>query len=209
MTDIPPAGCLRAEAAKRVARLSESLCTARNRRLGESCDRWTKQQLATRFEGISRTLSAASFPLNPPIVQLLADLTDTELMTLTADGSIGASSIDLPGDFTSHAIGQQAELSQSLQIGGRPYLVGVFQRRGSVNDRVDRVVVLFDESQLREARLRAAGLPLATGLSTVFLLTSVTLLLAGRLIGRLSRLGLKVDQIAEGQLRDRHSCRCA
>ncbi len=170
-------------------------------------DRWAKQQLVTRFDGIARTLSAASFPLNRQVIESLAELTNTELMTLRSDGSISESSLDLPGGFQTNQVeaGDDA-LSHSIGIGDRRYWFGVFPRRGqysagnpgSTEEGVKRVVVLFDESELRAARLRAAGLPLATGLSTVFLLTSVTLLMAGRLISRLSRLGQKVDQIAEG-----------
>ncbi len=167
-------------------------------------DRWAKQQLAARFDGISGTLSGASFPFYPQVIELLADLTNTELMTLSKEGNIVASSIELPADFRGDRF-QPGDIQpgddgirQSMRVGQRQFLAGVFQRRGTSDDGADRVVVLFDESELRAARLRAAGLPLVTGLSTVFLLTSVTLLMAGRLIGRLSRLGQKVDRIAEG-----------
>lgn len=164
-------------------------------------DRWAKQQLVARFDGIARTLSAASFPLNRQVIGSLAELTNTELMTLRADGSVSVSSLDLPSEFEAKDLQPHEDvLSDSMRIGNRRYLLGAFPRDGRFSrDGVDRVAVLFDESELQAARLRAAGLPLITGLSTVFLLTSVTLLLAGRLINRLSRLGQKVDQIAEGK----------
>lgn len=165
-------------------------------------DRWARQQLVARFEGIAGTLSRAPFPLNR-FVGSLAELTNTELMTLRNDGSVSTSSLELPPKFDSTAIAIQAPpLESSIAIAGRRYLVGDFPRQGpgaAADQGVDRVVVLFDESELRAARLRAASLPLFTGLSIIFLLTSVTLLIAGRLISRLRRLGQKVDQIAAGE----------
>ncbi len=165
-------------------------------------DRWAKQQLAARFDGIARTLSNASFPLNRQVVRSLAELTNTELMTLRADGRISVSSIEDPAGFDPESFKLPlAALANTTSIGDRRYLFGVCPRRGpdsGVENGVDRIVVLFDESELRAARLRAASLPLITGLSTIFLLASVTLMMAGRLIGRLRRLGQKVDRIAEG-----------
>lgn len=165
-------------------------------------DRWAKQQLSARFEGISRKLSRAPFPLNPQVIELLSDLTNTQLLTLRRDGSVAESSFELPDGFQPGTIRPMSDpLTESMRVGDRTYLYGSFPRQrfsGGGETGVDRVVVLFDEQSLRAARIRAATLPLVTGLSTLFLLTSVALFLASRLIRRLSRLGQKVDRIAEG-----------
>ncbi len=171
-------------------------------------DRWARQQIATRCDGISRTLAGASFPLNRQVVQSLADLTKTDMITLDRDGAIVESSIDLLGanpvaDFATaweNSNGSIGSPENSIVISGQSYRYVVFSRAGIVvgTDRADRVAVLFSENELQAARLRAAGLPLATGLSTIFLLASVTLWLAGRLVRRLTRLQLQVDRIAEG-----------
>ena len=85
-------------------------------------------------------------------------------------------------------------------IGGRPYRFGVFTRSeiSKSRDGADRVAVLFDGEAIRSSRWRAAGLPLATGMSTILLLASVTLYLAERLVARLGRLQREVNRIAEG-----------
>ena len=171
-------------------------------------DRWARQQIAARYQGIAQTLSGASFPLNRQVVQLLADLTDTDLITLASDGTIIESSIEVAAhrSFADLADATKPpneanDLVQNLMtITDRSYRFAVFPRSGIAlsNDRADRVAVLFSEDELRGARFRAAMLPLATGLSTIFLLASVTLGLAGRLVRRLARLQQQVDRIAEG-----------
>ncbi len=60
------------------------------------------------------------------------------------------------------------------------------------------VSVWFLESELRAELWRAALPPLITGLSTILLLATITLSLTSRLVGRLKRLQLQVQQIADG-----------
>ena len=164
-------------------------------------NQWSSAQIALRYDGIARTLSRAPFPLNRQVIQTLAELSNTELVTLRASGAVSESSLDLPPDVTAASFSlTDPPLANTIRIDDQPYRYGLFSRRelATAGDDANRVVVLFDESELRAARIRAAGLPLATGLSTVFLLSSVALVLASRLIGRLSRLGQQVDAIAEG-----------
>jgi signal transduction histidine kinase len=176
-------------------------------------DRWAQQQTASRYAAISQSLAEPTFPLTPAIVRLLADLTETELITLTGNSQIVASSLDLTGndslnpllDNLQAASGKEANqakrsLTESITISGRSYRIAMFDRRGirPEADQANRVAVLFAEDALRATRIRAAGLPLVTGLSTILLLASVTLSLAGRLVGRLTKLQRQVDRIAEG-----------
>ncbi|MGB7346648.1 MAG: HAMP domain-containing protein, partial [Pirellulaceae bacterium] len=169
-------------------------------------DRWARQQIEARFASIAETLSGASYPLNQQVVDSLAGLTDTELLAVRENGSIATQSVDMNLPDVTKAIGglntpTDSIVDASLRLGQQDFRYGVFLRGGPAasNDDVHRVVVLFDESKLRAARMRAAALPLVTGLSTVFLLTAVALFLAQRLIGRLRRLSVQVDRIAEGQ----------
>jgi signal transduction histidine kinase len=92
----------------------------------------------------------------------------------------------------------RAPLSEITTVNGRSYRVASIERSRLASDRTSRVAVLFNEDDLRAKRLRAASLPLLTGLSTIVLLTSVTYSLTNRLIGRLSRLQQQVNKIAEG-----------
>ncbi len=176
-------------------------------------DRWARQQIASRFDAIARTLPDESFPLNRQIVALLAQLTGTDLITLDADGRVVESSIRLTGRTNVQDLQKTSQSSDAqftagstprpdalIALAGRHYRYAMFDRSGIAepNDQASQVVVLFDEDDLHRSRLRAAGLPLATGMSTIVLLASVTLWLAGRLIGRVTTLQQEVDQIADG-----------
>ncbi|MCG8652930.1 MAG: HAMP domain-containing protein, partial [Pirellulales bacterium] len=167
-------------------------------------DRRAGQRVAQRKEEIARTLAGASFPLNQQVLELLADLTHTHLITLDRRGRAVESSLALDQDdingLAGAALNEDSGAESLVTISGRTYRLTIFMRSGAAlaNDRADRVAVLFDEEELRAFRLRAAALPLATGLSTVFLLASVTLGLAGRLVRRLRRLQQQVDRIAQG-----------
>ncbi len=169
-------------------------------------DRWTKTQIQNRYASISKTLSGASYPLNQQVVESLAGLTDTELLGIRRNGSLSTNSIEITTMEVANKIANLEVASDAIadlpiRLGSSEYRYGVFLRGGpgACSDDVHRVVVLFDESKLRSAKLRAAALPLATGLSTVFLLTTVVLFFAQRLISRLKRLNLQVDRIAQGQ----------
>ena len=164
-------------------------------------ERWAQEQVQARYRGIASTLAEAAFPLNQQVVELLAEMTKTDLVTIDADGLVVNSTLGLSrGSSLGGLRSENSELSADrlLVIGDRSYRYGVFDRRGSVIDGGRRVVVLFDEAGLQASRYRMASLPLLTGLSTVILLTSVTLWFAGRLVRRLSRLQQRVRRLASG-----------
>ncbi len=165
-------------------------------------DRWERDQVAARYRGIESTLSAGSFPLNQQVVASIADLTETDLITLDEVGLVLQSSLGLQRGT---AVGM-LKLQTNQTIGdhvvsfdAEKYRYAAFELRMPMLDGTTWVAVLFNESQLRGARWRMASLPLVTGLSTVILLTSVTLLFTGRLVKRLTTLQQRVGNIAEGQ----------
>lgn len=165
-------------------------------------DRWARDQLDRRFRGMESSLSQAPFPLYRQVLTLIAEMTDTELITLAADGSVEEFSLDLPAAEVVLARPQSdSEVGgeELVTLGGQLYRARYFDRADIANDGVAQVVVLFDEAELRAMRWREASLPLITGLSTIVLLTSVTLLVATRLIRRLTRLQVQVDRISEGE----------
>ncbi|MFK8111401.1 MAG: ATP-binding protein [Rubripirellula sp.] len=173
-------------------------------------DRWAREDLNSRYAGIETILSDAAFPLNRPVVASIAELTETEIVTLSSRGGMVQSSIQVSDDSIFRDLGSASENRQPnlLSIGEQDFRVFLFDRQTQSNDDASRVAVLFNEAGLRASRFRATILPLATGLSTILLLTSVTLLLASRLIQRLSRLQQHVNQIADGdfesEFRDSH-----
>jgi signal transduction histidine kinase len=166
--------------------------------------RWARENVANRFASLERTLERSSFPLTPQVLNLLADLTQTDLITLGEDGGLIATTLEIesPADISqkSGSISNTAT-GVLLALNGKQYLVYQLagqpdtQRRSSSN----RLLVLFDEAEIRRDGMRAAILPLITGLSTILLISSASLYLANRLIRRLKRLQERVDVVARGQ----------
>ncbi|MFG0256010.1 MAG: histidine kinase dimerization/phospho-acceptor domain-containing protein, partial [Rhodopirellula sp. JB053] len=155
-------------------------------------DRWAVDDLQERFAGIKNTLADSTFPLNATVLDSLAELTQTDLVTTDDKGRVKYSTID----------GIESPLqSDRLRTEDKRYLVYYFDtRRGkSRSDDVSRVAVVFDERTLSASRRRAAILPLATGLSTIVALSSITLLMQSRLVGRIARLQRRVGGIAAGE----------
>ncbi|EMI55697.1 membrane protein containing ATP-binding region, ATPase-like domain protein [Rhodopirellula sallentina SM41] len=155
-------------------------------------DRWAMDDLQERFAGIKNTLADSTFPLNATVLNSLAELTQTDLVTTDDKGRVKYSTID----------GIESPLqSDTLRTADKRYLVYYFDtRRGkSRSDDVSRVAVVFDERTLSASRRRAAILPLATGLSTIVALSSITLLMQSRLVGRIAKLQRRVGGIAAGE----------
>ncbi len=148
--------------------------------------RRANEELQTRFDGIKNSLSDSRFPLNEKVLKLLAELTQTELIGLDEGGKIRYSTLALPGNRIEN-------VPKNLRI----------QRFDTVDprertDRVFSVAVLFNQDQIDASRRRAAMLPLVTGLSTILALSSITLLLTSRLLGRIGRLKERVESVAGG-----------
>ena len=165
-------------------------------------DRWEKEQVAGRYREIESTLSTASFPLTPLVVKSIADLTETDLITLDANKLVLQSSLPLKtGDSVDLLIlkDQKRFSDEVLSIASQSYRYSTFVLYTQNQDNAVWVVVLFNESELREARWRMASFPLLTGFSTIILLTSVTLLFASRLVRRLSTLQECVGRISTGE----------
>ncbi|MFG0263463.1 MAG: HAMP domain-containing protein, partial [Novipirellula sp. JB048] len=175
-------------------------------------DRWSRTSIEARYDSIEAILAGSPFPLTQSIVQSLSRLTDTELIAIAADGRILNASIPIstpawapplaakPAAAKPAAAKTVADAFAKRTIGEEVYLYKVFSRLGpaSGNDGVDRIAVLFRDRERNRDRLRAAAFPLATGISTILLLSSVTFWIANPLINRLSHLQRQVNAIAEG-----------
>ncbi len=165
---------------------------------------WAMLDVQRRAVGLERALTQYSFPLNAHVLEALADLTQASLITLRG-GELAASTLDkvaLPDRQLLQQLGAAAfgEADNLVTLSDKQYVlrrVELGSERLDV-DGISSVLILFDTAELRAFRWRAAGLPLLTGLSTVIVLTSVTLLLTSQLINRLSRLQKQVDQVAQG-----------
>jgi signal transduction histidine kinase len=152
---------------------------------------WANAELQTRFTGIKNTLANSTFPLNGTVLDSLAELTQTELLTIGPSGSLRYSTLKSLRDKPHNEI---------VIVDNKRYLVFEFATRGgdARSDRVARVAVLFDEQTQAASRQRAAVLPLVTGLSTVLALSTISLVLTSRLVTRIGRLQRCVESIAAG-----------
>ena len=164
--------------------------------------RWANREMETRFLSVRETLSDAHYPLNATVLDSLANLTQTELVTIDARQAILVSTLpDAPADDLKRTVSEdQNGIGKVSMIGQKRWVTFGFgmARSGLRADRVDRVLVLFDEGKLRETRKRAAWLPAATGLSTIAAFSLVWLWLSGRLVSRIARLRRGVEAVAQG-----------
>lgn len=179
--------------------------------------RWAIADVRQRFIGIEQTLRKASFPLTPSVLNSLADLTATEFVTLNASGSIVSTTLDLDdrrfieltrqvaAGAAAKPIDTQAAPEKLIHDNGKQYLAIEFLRTSNLasTDGVARVMALFDNQRIAAASRRATMLPLATGLSTVILLTVISAIISRRLVQRLIRLQQRVEQVAGGDFQVR------
>tara|TARA_R110002073_G_scaffold334973_2_gene525820 strand:- start:7980 stop:9320 length:1341 start_codon:yes stop_codon:yes gene_type:complete len=166
-----------------------------------SGDRLSREQIETRYQSIEATLRGAPFPLTQSITQSLSDLTNTELITIGKRGNVINASIPVTDNrWTLPLDSAHSSKFQTVTMGSEVFLYRLFSRQGPAagNDGVDRIAVLFSYNDLRRSKVRAAAFPLATGFSTILLLSSVTFWITHRLTNRLSYLQRQVNQIAEG-----------
>ena len=145
-------------------------------------DRWVNQELEKRFSGIERSLAESNFPLNANVLDLLADLTQTEF--------VGRDSLD-------HVTHGTIKLSENERDAYRVYSFST-RDPSQRQDKVARIEVLFEQKQIDDSRRRAAILPLVTGLSTILALTTVTIALTSRWVRRLGKLRHQVELVASG-----------
>ena len=183
-----------------------SLLAATGVAIGSSLigNHWGTLDLHRRSAGMERALNENSFPLNQNVLRALADLTQASLVTVRNQIVVNTTLDER--DYNDRAriqdVMETSANSQSaiVELAGGRYIVRPIKlgRGRPDSDGVTSLLMLFDESELREFRWRAALLPMVTGISTVVLLTSVTLYLTSHLINRLALLQQQVDAVGTG-----------
>lgn len=171
-----------------VAVLAATLVAFASYRLGA---RWAMADVRERLRGIEDALADSTFPLGATVLDSVADLTQTDLVSIGPSERLQHSTIR-----NLRSVPQKSQLS----LDGKHYLVFSFPtvRGAGRADQVTGVAVLFDEQTLAASRRRAAVLPLATGLSTILALSSITLFIQSRLVRRIASLQRRVGAIAAG-----------
>lgn len=170
---------------------------------------WALRDVRERFAAVEQTLQRASFPLTSSVVDSLAKLSGAELIVVGETGDLVASTLQI--DASTLSVLREQVLAKlhlntnardfaKLSTSERSYLALGFQRRAKGNfvARTRLVCVLFDESRVIAAGRRAGLLPLATGLSTIILVSTLMSILTGRLAGRLAKLQRGVERVADG-----------
>ena len=185
--------------------LAAALVAAGSLELGR---RWAMAEVVERFRGIEATVRESNFPLTPPVLDSIGGLTSTELLALNNDERIVATTVLISGEQFDLLSDQVATLRNDVALFNETKLVadghrflayGFLRSPNNVSsDRVASVVVLFDQDRIDSASRRAAMLPLATGLSTVILMTVISVLVSRRLVGRMIRLKSRVQRVAAG-----------
>jgi signal transduction histidine kinase len=144
------------------------------------------------------------------VLDSLAALTQTELAGLDQAGNVIYSTTEVRADELGVATAAKKESTPTSRQANpqriRPkassttYRVNLFRTQGgkSRQDGVASVAVLFDEQRLASIRRRAVIWPLATGISTILTLTSLSLLLTNGLIKRIRNLQSRVERVADG-----------
>ena len=164
---------------------------------------WAERDLRLRAASMERTLTENTFPLHPRVLQALANLTRTHLIAVRDKTIISTTFDKLRPEDRSRI---QEILATPTSIHGLKLTIGSQQFTAKLikptlrmdADRITGLLMLFDNSELRASRWRAALLPLITGLSTVVFITSVTIYLTNHLLSRLSRLQQKVAAVGTG-----------
>jgi signal transduction histidine kinase len=170
--------------------------------------RWAMAEVTGSVRGIEATVRGSNFPLTSPVLDSIASLTSTELLAFgkerriqTTTLPLSSEQIDLVSDQLMAQRKKQSNLYETqLAIDGHRFLAYEFERlpMSVSTDRVASVAVLFDQDRIDAASRRAAMLPLATGLSTVILMTVISVLVSRRLVGRMIRLRSRVQRVAAG-----------
>ncbi len=169
--------------------------------------RWAMQEVEQRFEAIRQTLETTAFPLSENVLTSLAGLTQTNLVTLDSNGLLLTTThkgnwgrnLRLQ-DLTSTTENPDSYATNTVELDHRRFVVYSFQRSNVSRplDGVAWVLVMFDQTSIDATRRRAALLPLATGISTLVLLTSLSLYMTSRITRRLSQLQLRVLRVSQG-----------
>jgi signal transduction histidine kinase len=171
----------------------------------------TQAAVESRLTNIGRSVAAPNYPMTPPVVRAVAELTGTQLLLLDSSGQmvdstlVSAESVaDIPV-FRPPASGISGGISIDHAFrapDGQLYHAGWLQFEGA--DAPNRlheikwVGILIDQSTVRQMRSQALVLPLITGIATAIGLGAIAVWLTDRIVRRLQTVQRKVQRIAAG-----------
>lgn len=173
-----------------------------------------KAEVRERLHSIANVISETNFPLTQNVMQMLAGLTDAYWININDDKQVFEFASPKPVVATTDSRPlsrrdlEKAQISNGtpddlcVQIGDRTYIAVLLKGQGHrmaiAGDHRYHLLVMLDASRQKRAVVQAALPPLLTGLATIVLLGSLSLLLAERLVKRIAGLQREVERIAAG-----------
>lgn len=171
----------------------------------------TQAAVEARLASIGHSVAAPNYPMTPPVLRAVAELTDTQLLLLDSSGrlvdstlAIGMSAADSPvinPPTSEHSGGISINHAFSAPD-GQLYHAGWLRFEGTDSpnrsQEIKWVGILIDQSTVRQMRSQALVLPLITGIATAIGLGTIAVWLTDRIVRRLQTVQRKVQRIAAG-----------
>lgn len=171
--------------------------------VARSCER----QIADQLASVAGTLGDASFPFTQPVLDRMRGLSGAHFVAYGEEGRPTAASLtnlaDAPPDWGAFAPTSRLESLgdfPTVEIGGTRYFAAALRSTAGSGDR--RLLILYPETMLLEARREAALPPLALGLVALALLAAVAGWVAHRISRRVRDLKQQVSRIAAGDFKE-------
>lgn len=159
-----------------------------------------QQRIAAQVRGISQTLSSATFPLTPPVLEQMKALSGAEFILITPDrarmATLDQSGIVLPEErvFDQFA---DVDIGPTIEIGEARYRCRRLVLRDPHINAGSEVYVLYPES-LRDEAIADAERPSMLGLVFGLLAVVFTFGIGQRLVSRIRALERRTRQISRG-----------
>lgn len=162
----------------------------------------TNQDLKNRVDRIAETLASARFPLTPAVLEQAGALSGTQLLMVTEEGQVVASSFAYEGPSQVQlqvSPGRELQASQVIAPGAPHWelVVGLPELRAS---RGHKLAILSPYRLWTEAWWQAVLSPLVVGAMALLIAALLAARMAARISHPLVRLQQQVVQVASGEL---------
>ncbi len=177
----------------------------------------TRFVVEERLRSIGRSVAEPNYPMTPPVLRAVADLTDTQLILLDGQGDLVDATIQIPAQLKPKTPIKDLSSSELLDLrpksgihidhdyrgpNGVSYHAGWLRFAGAESpgrmQPAAWVGILIDQATVRQMRWQALLLPMITGLATAIGLGTIAGWLTDRVVRRLQTVQRRVQRIAAG-----------
>jgi signal transduction histidine kinase len=165
--------------------------------------RRSSRERMERVEQVVATLDEANFPLSENVLKKMRGLSGAEYVTVDDQGKILTSTLgssvresDMPSPLPTAVPPTRLEDFGVIDVAGQPYYVAAIHGNGSTG--VHSLLVLYPQSNLRQAQWEAAWPPLAIGGATILVMVALSAWLSRRLARRIEAVQGLFARIADG-----------